>query len=133
MPGNLGDASTSASALLEALKPLIYHPEASAELDAAVERYESLSVGLGSHSSTRWRRSSLALGSPPGKLAGRAGGRAVSDRKEPLAGGTNVTTYAQLERCPPAIWSGLAGAPLIFADEAHHTLTVERFGLLESR
>jgi superfamily II DNA or RNA helicase len=31
------------------------------------------------------------------------------------------------------MWSGLARAPLIFADEAHHTLTIERFGLLESR
>ena len=29
------------------MKPVIYHPEASAEFDAAVERYESLSVGLG--------------------------------------------------------------------------------------
>jgi hypothetical protein len=29
------------------VKPVIYHPEASAELDAAVKRYESLSVGLG--------------------------------------------------------------------------------------
>jgi toxin ParE1/3/4 len=29
------------------VKPVIYHPEASAEFDAAVERYESLSVGLG--------------------------------------------------------------------------------------
>jgi toxin ParE1/3/4 len=29
------------------VKAVIYHPAASAELDAAVERYESLSVGLG--------------------------------------------------------------------------------------
>jgi toxin ParE1/3/4 len=29
------------------VKPVVYHPEASAEFDAAVERYESLSVGLG--------------------------------------------------------------------------------------
>ncbi len=65
------------------------------------------------------------LGEPVGVL--------YSDRKEPLPGGTNVTTYAQLERCPPAIWSGLARAPLVFADEAHHTLTIERFRLLESR
>jgi superfamily II DNA or RNA helicase len=56
-----------------------------------------------------------------------------SDRKEPLPGRTNVTTYAQLERCPPATWAGLARAPLIFADEAHHTLTIERFRLLENR
>jgi hypothetical protein len=29
------------------VKPVIYHPEARAEFDAAAERYESLSVGLG--------------------------------------------------------------------------------------
>jgi plasmid stabilization system protein ParE len=29
------------------VKPVVYHPDASAEFDAAVERYESLSVGLG--------------------------------------------------------------------------------------
>ena len=29
------------------MKPVIYHPEARAELDAAVDRYESLSAGLG--------------------------------------------------------------------------------------
>ena len=29
------------------MKPVIYHPEASAEFDAAAERYESLSIGLG--------------------------------------------------------------------------------------
>ena len=29
------------------MKPVIYHPEASAEFGAAVERYESLAVGLG--------------------------------------------------------------------------------------
>jgi hypothetical protein len=29
------------------VKAVIYHPEASVEFDAAVERYESLSVGLG--------------------------------------------------------------------------------------
>ncbi len=29
------------------MKAVIYHPEASVEFDAAVERYESLSVGLG--------------------------------------------------------------------------------------
>lgn len=29
------------------MKPVIYHPEVSAEFDAAAERYESLSVGLG--------------------------------------------------------------------------------------
>jgi hypothetical protein len=29
------------------VKPVIYHPEASAEFDAAAERYESLSAGLG--------------------------------------------------------------------------------------
>lgn len=29
------------------MKPVIYHPEASAEFDAAAERYESLSAGLG--------------------------------------------------------------------------------------
>jgi hypothetical protein len=65
------------------------------------------------------------LGEPVGVL--------YSERKEPLPGRTNVTTYAQLERCPPATWAGLARAPLIFADEAHHTLTIERFRLLENR
>jgi toxin ParE1/3/4 len=29
------------------VKPVIYHPEASAEFDAAAERYESLAAGLG--------------------------------------------------------------------------------------
>ena len=29
------------------MKPVIYHPDAKAEFDAAADRYESLSVGLG--------------------------------------------------------------------------------------
>ena len=29
------------------MKPVLYHPEASAEFNAAADRYESLSAGLG--------------------------------------------------------------------------------------
>lgn len=175
-----------ASALLEVVKPVIGHPEASAEFDApdvtpsagrrpqrrlrphqerVVRDFLAFADEARGHSAERFGR--IVLPPRTGKTAiaaciarelrlpatflvptktlveqtaseveswlGEPVGVLYSDRKEPLAGRTNVTTYAQLERCPPAMWSGLAGAPLIFADEAHHTLTIERYRLLKSR
>jgi hypothetical protein len=43
------------------VKPVVYHTEASAEFDAAAERYESLSAGLGGSFIDEVRRLLLAL------------------------------------------------------------------------
>jgi len=66
------------------------------------------------------------------RLPGTPVGTYFSDRKDVVARGVNVTTYAMLQRDFSAgrVPRAIRESALVFADEAHHVLTAERARML---
>lgn len=68
------------------------------------------------------------------RLPGLPVGTYFSDRKSLVAAGVNVTTYSILLRdhAAGAVPAPIAGAALVFADEAHRAMSASRMSLLRS-